>query len=397
MKKLPEWTSPMVQMVCARKDVLNPFPYDFFDDSNIKIACNQNDYLQLSEHPEVIAAKNKATNETGSGVLASLFAYNGHGHHKMFNQKIAESAKCSSADCVLMTTSGWAANIGLMEAIVGPNVPVYIDALAHASLFDGIRLSPGKMIPFRHNNPKVAEKFIEMYGPGVIVVDAFYSTYGSVAPLKEFVDLAEKYDCILVVDEAHSFAVVGEKGGGLAVEQNLADKVHIRTVSLAKGVGGAGGVILADEETTYYLAHRLRPVIFSSYPSPSTSAGNLKSLEIIQREPERARNVMQRAVQLRKLLNENNIDTGPSQCQIVSLLLNTETDVCRLWGALRDEGILFCVFLYPAVAKDKGLARFSMHTNLTKKDIEFVAEKTIKSMHNLGIESHFPPKMRVYE
>ena len=392
MGSLPTWFPQHEQEIIQRVQSLDPYPFDQPSDCSGYLSCHQNDYLRLSNHPEVAQARNKATLETGSGAMASLIYGGDHGYHQKFSTRVAQAAQCSSPACVMIMTAGWTANVGVMEAVVMPDMPIYIDQNAHASLWDGARLSPGKLIPVRHNRPDQMEQYIRKYGAGVIVVDAFYSTHGSVAPLSGYVDLAEKYDCLLVVDEAHSFALVGKNGGGLCVEMGLADRVHIRTVSLAKGLGGSGGLLLLHNDLHRYLAHRLRSLIFSSAPPPSTSAGNEKAMEIVMREPQRLARTQQRAAQLRTLFNENGVDTGPSGCQIVSLMFPGDREACRLYGALKKRGILFSVFLFPAVPKNMGLARFSIYTDLTEKDIDYIAATTIEEMHNLGIQSKYPGK-----
>lgn len=394
-RALPEWFETRKKPWLERLGKLTPFPFDQPADSKDFLACHHNDYLRLSSHPEVVAARNEATQRTGSGAMASV-AYGGdHGYHSEFRRLIAESARARDADSVVLTTCGWTANVGLLEAVADPDVPVYIDINAHASLWDGARMANARLVPIKHNDPASIKRFVKVFGPGVIVIDSFYSTHGSVAPLEGYVEVAEETGCLLILDEAHSFGLIGEDGGGLAVERGVAEHIPLRTVSIAKGLGGHGGFIIADAETAKFLTFRLRSVIFSSSPTPSTSAGNAKALEILRREPERARTMHERAEQLRRILNENGVDTGPSRCQIVSLMFKGEDSVCTLYGKLKERGILFSVFLAPAVPENTGLARFSIYHGLREKDIDYIAENILDVLRSIGAQSEFPKNLRL--
>lgn len=389
MVKFPSWFKNHREEVEMRMASWNPYPFDQPADDSGFLSCHHNDYLRLSAHPEVISEKNKATNATGSGRMASLSYGGDYGHHSDFRKRVAE---VTGAEDVLLTTCGWTANVGVVESIVAPGMPIYIDLNAHASLWDGARLSSGKVIPVRHNSPDSMRLYMKKYGPGVILIDGFYSTHGSVAPLEEYVKLSEEFDSLLVLDEAHSFGMIGKNGGGLAVELGLQDRIPIRTVSLAKALGGNGGFIATDKNTVSWLMCRDRSVIFSSSPPPSVSAGNDTALKIISQNPDIASHTLKMAEYFRKLLNEYGIDTGPSKCQIVSLNFDNELSGCQLYGELRKNDILFSVFLFPAVPKGTSLARFSIYSELTKTDIEYIAEHTHVAMKKLGIESKYPKK-----
>ena len=392
MTLLPDWFDEVKEPALTRLARFNTFPFDQPSDTEGYLTCHHNDYLRLSSHPEVVSAMNKANNKTGSGARSAIMFSGDYDYHNNFRAKVAEVAQLSGAECVLLTTSGWNVNVGVMETLAKPGMPVYIDVNAHASLWDGVRLSAGKLIPVRHNRPDLMQKYIRRYGEGIIVIDAYYSTHGSVAPLEDYVELAEKTNCLLVVDEAHSFGIIGDNGGGLAVDRRVADRIPLRTVSLAKALGGNGGLVIGDKETIYWLMYRMRSIIFSSIPSPACSAGNLAALNILIREPERALRTQENAAYLRKLFNENGVDTGPSACQIVSLFFQGEEPAATLFGELKKKGILFSVFVAPAVPKECSLARFSIYTHLTKRDIEYIAETTIKVLNDKGLKSEFPKK-----
>jgi len=390
MSTLPQWFNDFMQPVFDYSKSLDPFPFYHDADYTSKYGCHHNDYLRLSSDESVKKARNDAIQKTGGGAMASVVYGGDEDYHARFRSLAAKSLQTPSPECCINMTSGWTANVGLLEAIIKPDMPVYIDVNAHASLWDGARLSPGKIIPVKHNDHEKLQKFMKALGPGVIIVDSYYSTNGSVCPLEKFVEAAEAFDSIIVVDEAHAFCMTGENGGGLAVETGLADRIHFRTYSLAKALGGIGGLIATNnKDLSFYATFRNRPLIFSSSQPPATSAGNLAALEIVIREPERARRAQRNARLLRTLFNEAGVDTGPSACQIVSLNFKPESAVLQLHQEMLKREIYFAVFLSPAVPKNTGLARFSIHSQLSKDDISHIAEQTIDAMKKLGITSQF--------
>ncbi|MDG5815092.1 aminotransferase class I/II-fold pyridoxal phosphate-dependent enzyme [Chitinispirillales bacterium ANBcel5] len=381
----PTWFEEHKKPLLDRIKSWRLHPFDQPSDTTGYISCHHNDYLRLSQHPEVIEERVKATTDVGYGVMASVVYGGEHGYHLKLKEAIAKASKVQGPECVLLTTCGWTANVGMMEAIVRPETPVYLDVNAHASLWDGARFSGGKLIPVKHNCAQSMRKMVKVFGPGVIVIDGYYSTHGAVANVSAYADIAEEFKCLLVVDEAHSFGMIGENGGGCAVDEDVQDRVHLRTVSIAKALGGNGGFVVTDPHTAEYLMYRARSVIFSTNVAPPTSAGNWKALDILMREPQRAAHTQRMAAYLRELFNNNGISTGPSACQIVSLMFKGEDPAIDLYGRLKEMGVLFSVFLYPATPKDTSLARFSIFSEITKEEIETVAESTLKCLRDMGV------------
>jgi CAI-1 autoinducer synthase len=181
----------------------------------------------------------------------------------------------------------------------------------------------------------------------------------------------------LLLDEAHSFGMFGDRGGGLAVQLGLADRVHFRTGSLSKALGGHGGFIACSKEMMRTLCTCARPVLFSSATSAVLAAGHAKALEIVMREPERARHCLAMAELLRLRLHEHGIGTAGSASQIISIFFRNE-EACRFYDALRQHRILTSVFVFPAIPKGISLARFSVYADLTEQDVHYLADHTIE-------------------
>jgi CAI-1 autoinducer synthase len=224
---------------------------------------------------------------------------------------------------------------------------------------------------------------VKKNGPGIVVIDAVYSTDGSIGDVVKYVEVCEAYDCILLLDEAHSFGLFGN-GGGLAVELGVADRVHFRTVSLNKALGGHGGLIAGDADAMWLVRARCRSVIFSSATSSVSAAGHLAALDIIRREPNRVERCMQSAAKLRDELAQIGVDTGDSCCQIVSMMFASERSACEFYAGLRARGILTSVFVFPAVPLGLGLVRFSVHSELTQAERQRVVACTAEVLDEIG-------------
>lgn len=224
----PDWLSTYVRQT-DRIYELDPFPFDQPQDTRGYLALHQNDYLRLAGHPAVTTARRLA-NDRGAGAQAATASVFGSTAEEC--RLTALMATKLNAGAVLLTTAGWAANGGLVEAITPPERPVYIDREAHASLYDGARLAGARAVAVRHNESADLETKIAKHGPGVVCIDALYSGDGSIPDLEAYVRVCEERDCVLILDEAHSFGILGADGGGLAAGTGLTERVHFRTGSL---------------------------------------------------------------------------------------------------------------------------------------------------------------------
>ena len=198
-----------------------------------------NDYLNIAGEAALRAAQAQVRQGGGAMLMSSVFLQEGSRQHRL-EQKFA--AFLGSEACVL-AKSGWAANVGLLQSLAGPGIPVYLDMQAHASLWEGVQSAQAMPVAFLHNDGAHLQRQLDKHGPGIIVVDALYSTNGSVAPLLEMVEIAERSGSMLIVDESHSLGTHGPQGAGLVAELGLAGRVHFRTASLAKAFAGRAGLI----------------------------------------------------------------------------------------------------------------------------------------------------------
>jgi CAI-1 autoinducer synthase len=326
-----------------------------------------NDYLAVARHPRVLEAMTESIRRDGNGLLMSGIFVHGACPHTDFEQHLADFMQ---AEAGVLCQSGYAANTGLIQVIAGENVPVYADMMAHMSLWEGIKCAGAKPVTVFHNEVEHLERQILRHGPGVVVVDAIYSTSGSIAPLRDIVEICEDNGCILVVDESHSLGTHGPNGEGLTVELGLAERVHFRTASLAKAFAGRAGFVTCSRRFADYFKSESNPAIFSSTLLPHDIHGLAATLAVIRQDGWRRVRVRENAAFLRRELDQLGYNLNGSECQIVSLESGTEQNTIVLRDALESRGIFGSIFCAPATPKSRALMRFSVHAGLGLAELE---------------------------
>lgn len=332
------------------------------------VMLQSNDYLNISNHPHIRNAQldvlGKMSHEP---VMSAVFLHETSDLH-VFEKKMAAFAGFESA---ILCQSGWAANVGLMQVIADSTVPVYIDFFTHMSLWEGIKGSGAVPYAFRHNDAGHLERLINEHGQGIVLVDSLYSTMGDVAPLREIIDIANRYDCVSVVDESHSLGTNGEHGSGLVNELGLTGKVHFITASLAKAFAGRAGIILCSSKFARYYPYMAYPAIFSSALLPHEIAGLNATIDVIYAGDDRRAALHEKSRYFREGLSSLGYNIA-SQSQIVSIEGGLESDTELLRDALEARNIFGSVFLAPATPKTRSLMRFSLHSGLRMEELEYV-------------------------
>ena len=241
---------------------------------------------------------------------------------------------------------------------------------AHASLWEGAQSSGAKAIRFAHNNVGHARNQIALHGPGVIAVDAVYSTNGSVSPLTKFVQLAEDTGCALVVDESHSLGTHGPAGAGMVCELGLAHRVHFRTASLAKSFAGRAGFITCSSEFKVFFKVESRPAIFSSGLLAYELAWFEAALDFVATARDRCDKLHRLARRARVELTKLGFNVSDGTEQIIALEAGTELLTRQLRDALQRRGIFGAVFCYPATPKNRSLVRLTFNAGHTDADVD---------------------------
>jgi CAI-1 autoinducer synthase len=328
---------------------------------------SSNDYLSIAQHPQILESMCRSIREEGNGLLMSAIFVHGESPLLEFEDRLAAFM---GAEAGVLCQSGYAANMGLIQSIASPESPVYVDMIAHMSLWEGIRSAGANAVRFGHNDPEHLDRQILRYGPGVVLVDSIYSTNGSVCPLSHIVDVCSARDCVLVVDESHSLGTHGPLGAGLVIEAGLADRVHFRTASLAKAFAGRAGFITCSRKFQEYFKFESNPAIFSSTLLPHEIKGLDETLTIVMREDWRRRKLAANAKHLRDCLGGLGYNLGGSESQIIALEAGPEERTIVLRDALESHDIFGSVFCAPATAKNRSLIRLSINAALTPAELE---------------------------
>ena len=330
-----------------------------------------NDYLALGSHPRLVEAQVRALRQQGSGLMMSGAFTGDADTHRLVEDQLAEFLR---APATVLCQSGWASNVGLIQAVASAGSPVYVDATAHASLWSGIQAAQALARPFPHNDMEYLERLIGQYGPGLIAFDVLYSVTGDLCPLAELVALAERTGCQLVADESHTLGVLGPQGAGLAVALGLADRVAFRTASLAKTFSGRAGLVACSRRMAGYLPFHSLGAIFSSTLLPHDLAGLGAVLELIRGADDRRERLAHNAGRLREGLTALGYNVAPSESQIIPLQPGTEERICRFQRMLDAQGVFGAPFIPPSVGRNRCVQRLSVHSELTGEELTRVLD-----------------------
>ncbi|EMD77139.1 aminotransferase, classes I and II superfamily [Vibrio diabolicus E0666] len=327
-----------------------------------------NDYLALSHNKEIQNAHRDAISQHDDNVVMSAIFLQDDESKPAFETQLASFVGMPSC---LLSQSGWAANVGLLQTICAPNIPVYIDFFAHMSLWEGARIAGAQIHPFMHNNTNHLRKQISRHGSGIIVVDSVYSTIGTIAPLRDIYEIAQEFDCGLVVDESHSLGTHGPQGAGLLQELDLTHMVDFVTVSLAKTFAYRAGAILGAEKLAKTLPFVAYPAIFSSTVLPQEIIRLEKTLDVIKKADDKREILFKRAKSLAVGLKRIGF-TIRSESQIIALECGNERNTERVRDFLEERNVFGAVFCRPATGRNKNIIRFSVNADMTAAEVDHV-------------------------
>jgi CAI-1 autoinducer synthase len=321
-----------------------------------------NDYLCLSGEPELVAAQAAALQHgAGELLMSAVYLQEGSAQHRL-ERKLAHFMGAQDG---ILAQSGWAANVGLVQTLVAPGIPVYLDMQAHASLWEGVQSAGALPQPFLHNDLEHLRRQVQRHGRGLIVVDALYSTNGSVAPLAALADIAERDGCMLLVDESHSLGTHGPRGAGLVAAAGLQERVHFRTASLAKAFAGRAGFIACSSRFKGYFLSESRPAIFSSCLLGHELAWFDAAVDFIAAADDRRAALRAHTRLLRAALAELGYNVSDGSEQIIALEPGPEPKTLALRKLLEQHGVYGAMFCAPATPKNRSLVRLTLNAGLT--------------------------------
>jgi len=331
------------------------------------ILVGTNNYLGLTFDNNCINACNHATRTYGTGTTGSRLANGSYAGHQELENDLAKFYDVKH--CIVFST-GYTANLGMITALVGKDDTIILDEHCHASIYDGCKLSGADVIHFRHNNAEDLDKRLRRLGDKtsttIIIVEGIYSMLGDRANLAEIAAVKQKYDALLLIDEAHSLGVLGNTGRGLAQEAQVESQIDFITGTFSKSLAGIGGYCVSQHQELDALRYMSRPYIFTASPSPGTIASTRAALEIIQTTPSLREQLWKNANYLYNSLKGMGYELSPEVSPVIAVNVGTPDNALNMWKKLFDRGIYVNLVMPPATPNSKCLLRCSVsaaHTN----------------------------------
>ena len=350
------------------------------------VMIGSNNYLGLTSDKRVIKAGVEALEKYGSGCSGSRFL---NGTLDLHVQLESALAKFLHKEAVLTFSTGFQSNLAIISSIAGRNDFILCDKENHASIYDACRLSYAKMLRYNHSDMEDLERQLKTidttYGGILIVTDGVFSMSGEICKLPEIVKLAKQYGARVMVDDAHGLGVLGKHGRGTAEHFGLEDDVDIYMGTFSKSLASLGGYMAATADVVKYVKHTSRPFIFSASITPASVACALKSLEILEQEPERVEHLNFISAYMRKLLKEKGIKIIESTTPIIPIFTYDDIATFKACKMLQEKGVYVNPVVSPAVPVGESMLRTSYTATHTKEQIEFAAEKIAEVMKELGI------------
>jgi 8-amino-7-oxononanoate synthase len=351
-------------------------------DGKRRIMLGSNNYMGLTNHPEVKEAAIKAVERYGSGCTGSRFLNGTLDIHVEFEQALAEWL---GKEAALVFTTGFMVNQGAISALIQKGDYILSDRLNHASIVEGCRLASGETIRFKHNDLEDLERELKALPPDsgrLIIADAVFSAEGTVANVGGMLALARKYGARLMMDEAHSLGVYGPEGKGVCADQGYLDEVDLIMGTFSKSFGGVGGFIAGDLEVIMWIKHKARTMIFSASLPPASVASARKALDLIRAADDRRATLWRNVKKMQEGLKRIGYDTGASTSQIIPLRVGDDMRCLQFWRSLYDGGVFTNAFISPATPPGAALIRTSYmptHTEAMLDEALDVLEKVGKA------------------
>ncbi|SDF03205.1 serine palmitoyltransferase [Mucilaginibacter pineti] len=346
-----------------------------------------NSYLGLTNHPKIKEASKKAIDKYGTGCAGSRFLNGTLDIHIELENRLAEYV---GKEAAVLFSTGYQVNLGVLSCITGRNDYLILDEYDHACIIDGSRLSFSKVLKYAHNDMDDLQRKLALLpeeAVKVIAVDGIFSMEGDIVKLPQIVELADQYGANIMIDDAHSLGVIGNKGAGTASHFGLTDDVDLIMGTFSKSLASLGGFIAADKDTVDYIKHRGRSLMFSASMTPGSVASVLSALEIMESEPERMQKLWDNTHYAMKLLLDEGFDLGPTESPILPIYVRDNEKTFLVTKQLQAAGIFVNPVVSPAVPSDSSLLRFSLMATHTFEQIDEAVDKLAKVFKEVGVTS----------
>jgi 8-amino-7-oxononanoate synthase len=355
-------------------------PTAYIAGKEVVLFCSNN-YLNLANHPKIRQTASEAIEHYGWGAASSRLISGTMTPHCRAEQVWAAFFDKQAA---LFFGSGWSANQSILTALPGKNDIVLIDRMDHASIIDAVRTSDAQFHTYRRDHLDRLEKYLAdpKYRAKYIVTESIFSMDGDTADLKALVELKNKYNAILIVDEAHAIGCIGKTGAGLAEELEISDQIDIIVAPLGKGPACGGAIIAGNQTVIDYLINKARPFIFTTAPSPVLAQVSITALELIQNESQRRLRLKQNANLLRQELHSTGFNTGQSTTHIVPIILGSPKLAVSAAASLFTNGYFAAAIRPPTVPAGTERLRVSIQCDHTPSQIQGLC-KALREIANV--------------
>ncbi len=352
------------------------------------VDLSSNDYLQLSSHPVVVSRFADAVRRSGAGSTGSRLL---RGERESFARLERRFAAFKGTASSRYFSSGYLANLAVLTTLPEAGDVIFSDERNHASLIDGARLSRAATTVFAHNDVEGLRRLLARAaadGPGrlcFVVVESLFSMDGDMAPLADYAEVCGGAGAALIVDEAHAVGIYGERGSGLIEAAGIGSAVTASINTAGKALGVAGAFVAGSETAMAYLTQRARPFVFSTAPPPGVADALEASLDVIEAEPERRRELRERSRRARARLAAHGVDMLPGSSQILSVVIGDNDRAVRVAAMLQDEGFDVRAIRPPSVPEGTARLRISLNVGVPDATFDAFAAALSKALREAGV------------
>ena len=350
------------------------------------IMAGSNNYLGLANDPEMKKAALAAVEKYGTGVAGSRLL---NGNTKLADNLEEKLAKFKRKQAGLLFATGYQMNLGVVSCLMKKGDYAIVDKLDHASILDGVKMSEGEMVRFKHNDmadlERVLAKIPEDAGK-LIIVDGVFSMEGDICPLPDIVKIGKKYGARIMVDDAHATGIIGKTGRGTCEYFGLENgEVDLIVGTCSKTFATVGGFVVGDEDIIHYMRHNARSQIFSASMPPSCIASITKALELIENDTSRRDNLFRLTAKLKRGLEDLGYDLGTSTTPILPVHVGSNENCFKMWRALHEMGIFANPVISPAVPPGRALMRLTLMATHTDEHVQKIIDAFAVAGRAVGI------------
>lgn len=349
------------------------------------VMLGSNNYLGLTNHPEVKAAAHEALERYGTGCAGSRLLNGTLDIHVRLEERLAAFMRREAA---LTFSTGFQVNLGVLSCLIGRHDTAILDALDHACIVDGARLGFGRVLKFKHNDMASLDQKLAAAAPDsgkLVVVDGVFSMEGDLAPLPEIVRLVRQHGARLMVDDAHGIGVLGAVGRGTAEHFGVETEVDLVMGTFSKALAAIGGFVAGDAVVIDFIKHHARTEIFSAAPPPASIGAAAKALEILEREPERRKHLWESTAYMKRELAGLGFDTGDSESPVIPIVVGDDLVAFKMVHRLHEEGVFVNCVISPAVPVGRAMIRTSYMATHTRAHLDRALDAIGRVGRELGL------------